>query len=357
VGRLVEGDAAVVALGEDPVEDDDVEVEVCVEGRPEAVQEGDGAELGIARCRRAGAAERGADGAEQDAEHVAGQARIAGQEGADSLRQGQDPLADGEWRQDVIGQVGGHFHHAAGVAGGADAAALAGAGRGGAGGCGKGPRGVAQPVRVGTGVGMPPTVRRKAGRRNGAVGQRGGLGRCRKSPVVNGILYPVSRHGSQEVCPWNGPKFVSITREGDFDGRERERERLRERLREQREPLPGTSLPSLIALMGMTYEDWDQWTRGSAIRRAGYAGLRRSVAVALGNWGAEEAVPVLCAALGDEEALVRGHAAWALGRVGSGPGSPVERSVAIAETLSAALAAEAHGEVRDELALALRSLG
>jgi hypothetical protein len=30
--------------------------------------------------------------------------------------------------------------------------------------------------------------------------------------------------------------------------------------------------------------EWDLWRRGSAIRRAGYAGLRRNVAVAIGNW-------------------------------------------------------------------------
>jgi hypothetical protein len=41
----VEGDAAVVALGKDAVEDDDVEVEVGIQGGAEAVQEGDGAEL------------------------------------------------------------------------------------------------------------------------------------------------------------------------------------------------------------------------------------------------------------------------------------------------------------------------
>jgi epoxyqueuosine reductase QueG len=34
----------------------------------------------------------------------------------------------------------------------------------------------------------------------------------------------------------------------------------------------------------MSYEEWDVWTRGSAIRRAGYAGFRRNVAVGLGNW-------------------------------------------------------------------------
>ncbi|HUF31424.1 MAG TPA: hypothetical protein VMM77_12300, partial [Gemmatimonadaceae bacterium] len=46
VGRLVEDDAGVVALGEDAVQDDDMEVEVGVEGGAEAVEEGDGAEPG-----------------------------------------------------------------------------------------------------------------------------------------------------------------------------------------------------------------------------------------------------------------------------------------------------------------------
>jgi epoxyqueuosine reductase len=43
----------------------------------------------------------------------------------------------------------------------------------------------------------------------------------------------------------------------------------------------------------------------------------RNVCIALGNWGAPDAVPVLVRALADAEALVRGHAAWALGRVGT----------------------------------------
>jgi epoxyqueuosine reductase len=54
------------------------------------------------------------------------------------------------------------------------------------------------------------------------------------------------------------------------------------------------------------------------VKRAKRRGLLRNVAVALGNWGAAEAVPVLVAALEDEEPLVRGHAAWALGRIATG---------------------------------------
>jgi hypothetical protein len=157
-----------------------------------------------------------------------------------------------------------------------------------------------------------------------------------------------SRHSSQEVCPWNSVKFVTLTRERDFDGRERERERKRERDRAgSGTELPAAALPSLISLMRMTYEEWDEWTRGSAMRRSGYAGLKRNVAVALGNWGSEEVVPVLAEALSDPGPLVRGHAAWALGEIPS-----LSASAALAERLSV----EEDSWVREELELALARL-
>jgi epoxyqueuosine reductase len=53
------------------------------------------------------------------------------------------------------------------------------------------------------------------------------------------------------------------------------------------------------------------------VKRTKRRGLLRNVAVALGNWGSPEAVPSLAVALNDEEPLVRGHAAWALGRIGT----------------------------------------
>jgi epoxyqueuosine reductase len=108
--------------------------------------------------------------------------------------------------------------------------------------------------------------------------------------------------------------------------------------------LPGTVSPSLVELMDMTYEDWDGWTRGSAIRRAGYAGFRRNVAVALGNQGSGEAVPALAAALSDSDPLVRRHAAWALGEVGSPEAFAALGSCALSEDDPA---------VRSELAAAL----
>jgi len=66
--------------------------------------------------------------------------------------------------------------------------------------------------------------------------------------------------------------------------------------------------------------------------------------VALGNWGAEEVVPVLKRALTDPAPLVRQHAAWALGAV---------RCEAARSALGEALVTEGDAAVREELARAL----
>jgi epoxyqueuosine reductase len=83
---------------------------------------------------------------------------------------------------------------------------------------------------------------------------------------------------------------------------------------------PGTRSPSLVELMSMDESGWEAFSRGSPLRRPGRAGFLRNVAVALGNWGSPEAVPVLSAALADTEPLVRGHAVWALAEVGTAEG-------------------------------------
>jgi epoxyqueuosine reductase len=111
---------------------------------------------------------------------------------------------------------------------------------------------------------------------------------------------------------------------------------------------PGTTSPSLIDLMSMDEAGWEAFSRGSAVRRAGLSGLRRNVAVALGNWGSEEAVPVLRAALSDPSAVVRGHSAWALGQIGS-----ESARAALLERLPD----EADASVRSEVEAALGPIG
>ncbi len=85
----------------------------------------------------------------------------------------------------------------------------------------------------------------------------------------------------------------------------------------------------------------------SAVRRAKRRGLLRNVAVALGNSGNPEAIPLLRIALHDPEPLVRGHAAWALGRFAE----PEARAA-----LHQHLAREEDTRVRAEVLAVLREL-
>ena len=93
------------------------------------------------------------------------------------------------------------------------------------------------------------------------------------------------------------------------------------------EPDPGLALasraaersaPDLIRTLGLGAAQMRQLVRGTPLRRAGREGLLRNVCVALGNAGDPAAVPALARALSaDRSPLVRGHAAWALGRLGA----------------------------------------
>ncbi len=100
----------------------------------------------------------------------------------------------------------------------------------------------------------------------------------------------------QDVCPYNA-KAVA-TSEPAFAAR------------------AGLNAPELITLLSLSEEEFRRRFRASPIRRAKRRGLLRNVAVALGNSGDRAAVPALTLALFDIEPLVRGHAAWALGRIG-----------------------------------------
>lgn len=75
--------------------------------------------------------------------------------------------------------------------------------------------------------------------------------------------------------------------------------------------------PHLPSLLSLDDDGFRARFGRSAVARARRRGLLRNVAVALGNSGNPDAVPSLVAALDDPEALVRGHAAWALGRLPS----------------------------------------
>ena len=80
---------------------------------------------------------------------------------------------------------------------------------------------------------------------------------------------------------------------------------------------PANAYPSLRWLLAMSDEEFRGTYRGTPVTRAKRRGLARNAAVALGNVGTEADVPHLTRALAEhDEPLVRGHAAWALGRLG-----------------------------------------
>jgi len=106
--------------------------------------------------------------------------------------------------------------------------------------------------------------------------------------------------------------------------------------------------PQLEALLTLDDDGFRAQYRSSAVWRTRRAGLLRNACIALGNIADRDSVPALARALGDAEPLIRGHAAWALGRLG-GAGART--------SLEQALSREPDAWVRDECALALRACG
>ncbi|MGK7312922.1 MAG: HEAT repeat domain-containing protein [Candidatus Longimicrobiales bacterium M2_2A_002] len=136
--------------------------------------------------------------------------------------------------------------------------------------------------------------------------------------MLRGITKRGSGQSSQEVCPFTR-KFSAPSSEPSYAARSPGDPPVDVEPLESDVWHPGTDSPSLVELLETALDEaaWDSFSRGSAIRRAGREGFARAVSVALGNWGSESAVPVLVEALSDSSSLVRRHAAWALGEVGS----------------------------------------
>jgi epoxyqueuosine reductase len=105
----------------------------------------------------------------------------------------------------------------------------------------------------------------------------------------------------QAACPWN--RFAQPTGVADL----RPRELFVD--------------PDLGVLAGLSREEFDRRTEGSPVRRVGYEGFLRNVAVALGNSGDARARPHLERLAASAPPLVREHAAWALARL-DGPATP-----------------------------------
>jgi epoxyqueuosine reductase len=100
----------------------------------------------------------------------------------------------------------------------------------------------------------------------------------------------------QEICPWVR-RYSRPTRENFLSY------------------APEQVAPRLVDLMALDGAAFRARFKSSPIQRAKRQGLLRNVAVALGNWGSPEAIPILEQALEDPEPLIREHAAWAIERI------------------------------------------
>jgi epoxyqueuosine reductase len=130
----------------------------------------------------------------------------------------------------------------------------------------------------------------------------------------------------QEVCPYNKTKATK-SRWPEFSAGEG----------------AGPYLKIEEVLEIRTEEEFEARFAGTPLTRPGRAGLLRNCCVAAGNLKLEGAVPVLEDCLRDDpSALVRGHAAWALGEIGGGE-----------EALREAAEREADGWCLGEIRLAL----
>jgi epoxyqueuosine reductase len=100
----------------------------------------------------------------------------------------------------------------------------------------------------------------------------------------------------QEICPWVRRYAQSSVRPFlQFD--------------------PEQAAPKLLALMALDDPAFRARFKGTPMKRTKRRGLLRNVAVALGNWGNPQALPVLHQALDDAEPLIREHAAWAISMI------------------------------------------
>ena len=108
--------------------------------------------------------------------------------------------------------------------------------------------------------------------------------------------------------------------------------------------LEATGHPELIPLLEITQVEFTRRFSRTPVKRAHREGLQRNAAVALGNSGDRSAVPALAKALREATPIVRGHAAWALGRLGG-----AQALAALRDSMST----EQDHDVRGEIAAAL----
>jgi epoxyqueuosine reductase len=121
------------------------------------------------------------------------------------------------------------------------------------------------------------------------IENRGSIPTALRVPMGNRIF---GCDDCQLVCPWN--RYASNNQEPDF------------------KPRHGLEDSTLVELFEWTEQEFLKNTEGSAIRRTGYSGWRRNLAVALGNAAPDERIRISLESAKGSSDLVDEHIDWAL---------------------------------------------
>ena len=141
----------------------------------------------------------------------------------------------------------------------------------------------------------------------------------------------------QDVCPWN--RRAPASGEPSL------------------QPATDANPLDLIALFNLDDDAFRRRFRHTPLWRPKRRGILRNAAIVLGNQRFAEAIPALARGLGDDEAVVRGACAWALGQIETPEAQAALQARLIAENdpevcreLAAALDAKASENARDHAA-------
>jgi len=144
----------------------------------------------------------------------------------------------------------------------------------------------------------------------------------------------------QMVCPWNSHASQVTLRLHDQN-----------EWNDPLKPRGENHLPDLASLLHLDDDGFRKLFRKSPIKRSKRAGLLRNVCIAMGNSGNTLFVDDLITVLADDEILIRGHAAWALGRL-----SDTENYHRIGIELSYCSQREEDSEALDEMNVTIEYL-
>ncbi|HKT49171.1 MAG TPA: tRNA epoxyqueuosine(34) reductase QueG [Candidatus Angelobacter sp.] len=127
----------------------------------------------------------------------------------------------------------------------------------------------------------------------------------KRGEIAENLRGPMGHHVfgcdiCQDVCPWNNKAGnVPPSSLPEF------------------QPRPNLFQPDLEWLAEMDVENFRKTFRGSPMKRAKFNGLKRNVAIAMGNSGNKEFIPQLERMAADPDPVIADHARWALEKLRS----------------------------------------